>query len=65
VHNHYYRTYQEAATAIGLFQNVRKAVYTMNNAISAYSRPSQLRFLFAYLLLDLPFPALDLWTQFQ
>lgn len=65
VHDHCYRTFQEAATALGLFQDVREAVYAMNDAISAYSRPSQLRFLFSYLLLDLPFPALDLWTQFQ
>jgi hypothetical protein len=65
VHDHCYQTYQEAATALGLFQDVREAVYAMNDAISAYCRPSQLRFLFAYLLLDLPFPAVDLWTQFQ
>lgn len=32
----------------------------MNDAISAYCRPSQLRFLFAYLLLDLPFLAVEL-----
>lgn len=53
VRAHYYRTYQGAATALGLYQDVYKAVYTINKAIRAYSRPSQLRFLFAYLLLDL------------
>jgi len=31
----------------------------MTEAIAAYSRPSQLRFLFAQLLLDLPFPAIE------
>lgn len=65
VRGHCYSTYQEAATALGLFQDVHEAVYAINEAIRAYSRPSQLRFLFAYLLLDLPFPAVELWTQFQ
>ena len=65
VRGHCYRTYQEAATALGLFQDVHEAAYALNEAIRAYSRPSQLRFLFAYLLLDLPFPAVELWTQFQ
>jgi hypothetical protein len=65
VHGHCYETYHEAATALGLFQDVSEAEYAISEAIAAYSRPSQLRFLFAYLLLDLPFPAMQLWTRFQ
>ncbi|KAJ6019739.1 hypothetical protein N7499_003178 [Penicillium canescens] len=62
---HCYPTYQEAATELGLFQDNHEAVYAMNEAITAYSRPSQLRFLFAQLLSNLPFPAVELWSRFQ
>ncbi|KAF7174438.1 hypothetical protein CNMCM6106_008742 [Aspergillus hiratsukae] len=65
VHGHCYETYHEAASALGLFQDASEAEYAISEAIAAYSRPSQLRFLFAYLLLDLPFPAMQLWTRFQ
>jgi len=65
IRGHCYRTHHEAATALGLFQDVREAQYALTDAIAAYNRPSQLRFLFAYLLLDLPFPAMELWTRFQ
>ncbi|KAF3405665.1 ATP-dependent DNA helicase PIF1 [Penicillium rolfsii] len=65
IRGHCYPTYQEAATALGLFQDDHEAVYAMNEAITAYSRPSQLRFLFAQLLSDLPFPAVELWSRFH
>jgi hypothetical protein len=58
-------TFQQAATALGLFRDDNEAVYAMKEAISAYSRPSQLRFLFAFLILDLPTSALELWTTFK
>jgi hypothetical protein len=64
IHGHLYGTYHEAATALGLFQDIREAEYALTEAITAYSSPSQLRFLFAYLLLDLPFPAIELWSRF-
>jgi hypothetical protein len=60
-----YPTYQDAATALGLFQDDHEAIYAMKEAVAAYSRPSQLRFLFAQLLSDLPFPPVELWSQFQ
>ena len=37
----------------------------MREAVAAYSRPGQLRFLFAHLLLDLPTPAIALWDTFR
>ncbi|KAJ6038801.1 hypothetical protein N7460_007518 [Penicillium canescens] len=65
IRGHCYPTYQEAATELGLFQDNHEAVYAMNEAITAYSRPSQLRFLFAQLLSNLPFPAVELWSRFH
>jgi hypothetical protein len=41
-----YHTYCEAATALGLFRDLREAKYALSEAIAAYSHPSQLRFLF-------------------
>jgi hypothetical protein len=60
-----YPTYQEAATVMGLFDNVSEAVHAMEEAVAAYSRSGQLRFLFAHLLLDLPTPAITLWERFR
>ena len=37
----------------------------MSEAISDYSRPSQLRFLLVHLLLEHPFSATDLWARFE
>lgn len=53
------------ATALGLFRDVREAVYALQDSISTYHRPSQLRFLFANLLPDLTFPAMELWSRFE
>jgi hypothetical protein len=60
IHGRVYATYQEAATAMGLFEDESKAVRAMREPVAAYSRPGQLRFLFAHLLL-LPTPAITLW----
>ncbi|KAK1993563.1 hypothetical protein LX36DRAFT_542191, partial [Colletotrichum falcatum] len=57
-------SFQEATVALGLFRNVNEATYAMEEAASSFSRPGQLRFLFAHLLLDLPSPAVTLWTRF-
>jgi len=65
IHNRLYSTYQEAATALGLFEDESEAFRAMREAVAAYSRPSQLRFLFAHLLLDLPTPAISLWESFR
>ena len=65
IHGRVYATYQEAATALGLFEDESEAVRAMREAVAAYSRPGQLRFLFAHLLLDLPTPAITLWETFR
>lgn len=50
----------EAATTLGLFRDIHEAEYAVSEAIAEYSQPSQLRFLFAHLLLELPIPATKL-----
>jgi hypothetical protein len=55
-----FSTHQEAAIAMDLFDKVSEAVYAMEESVAAYSRPGQLLFLFAYLLLDLPTTAITL-----
>lgn len=49
-----YATCQEAAAALGLFEDESEPMRAMREAVAAYGRPGQLRSLFAYLLLDLP-----------
>lgn len=65
IHNRVYPTYQEAARALGLFEDESEAVRAMREAVAAY-QPSRLTtYLFAHLLLDLPTPAITLWETFQ
>ena len=59
-----YNTFQEAAVAYGLFDNINEAVYAMEEGVNLFYRPAQLRFLFANLLFDIAFPAIDLWKGF-
>ena len=40
IHNRLYSTYQEAAAALGLFEDESEAVRAMREAVAAYSRPS-------------------------
>jgi hypothetical protein len=42
-----------------------EAVSAIEEAITSYSCPSQLCFLFTYLLLDLPTLVIDFWNIFQ
>jgi hypothetical protein len=65
IHGRVYATYQEAVTALGLFEDESEPMRVMREAVAAYSRPGQLRFLFAYLLLGLPTPAIVLWDTFR
>ena len=60
-----YTTFQEAAIALGLFDNHNEAFYAMEEGVHLFYRPAQLRFLFANLLFDIPFPAIDLWNRFR
>jgi hypothetical protein len=50
---------------MGLFRDVRESEYALTEALANYARPSQLRFLFANLLMDLPSPGMELWTRFR
>ena len=59
-----YDTFQEAAIALGLFDNSNEARYALEEGIQLFYRPAQLRFLFANLLFDIAFPAIDLWDHF-
>jgi hypothetical protein len=65
IQGHCCPTYHEAATAFGLFRDVNEAEYALLDAMSEYCRPSQLRYLFAQLLVELPCPANELWTRFE
>ncbi|KAG7429200.1 ATP-dependent DNA helicase pif1 [Fusarium oxysporum f. sp. raphani] len=49
-----YSSYQETAVALGLFRDVCEAQYALEEAVSSFALPPQLRFLFAHLLLDSP-----------
>ena len=60
-----YTTFQQAAKALGLFDNQNEAIYVLEEGLHLFYRPSQLRFLFANLLFDIPFPAIDLWNRFR
>lgn len=59
-----HKTFQEAAVLFGLFDNVNEAVFAMEEGVNLLYRPAQLRFLFANLLFDIAFPAIDLWKRF-
>ncbi|EGU80381.1 hypothetical protein FOXB_09107, partial [Fusarium oxysporum f. sp. conglutinans Fo5176] len=59
-----YSSYQETAVALGLFRDVCEAQYALEEAVSSFALPPQLRFLFAHLLLDSPSPAVALWERF-
>lgn len=61
-----YETFQDAATAIGLFENQTEAEYIINEAISTLKTPTQLRFLFVQLLVDeCILTPLQCWNTFQ
>lgn len=63
--NTVYTSYREAAIAAGLFEDANEAQVALREAIEALYRPSQLRFLFAHLLPDLPTNAMELWNEFK
>ena len=60
-----YHTFQEAAKALGLFDNEHEALYALEEGLHLFYRPTQLRFLFANLLFDIPFPPIELWNRFR
>lgn len=58
-------TFQEAATELGLFQNENEVERAMEEGIESLLRPSQLRFLFANLIADLPVGPIRAWNRFE
>src|SRR5206468_3758880 len=55
----------EAAIALGLFTNETESLSIMREACANLCSPSQLRFLFTQILLNLPCPATQMFTEFQ
>lgn len=61
-----HQTFQDAAAAIGLFEDQTEADYILNEAIQALKTPTQLRFLFVQLLIDeCILTPLQFWNTFQ
>lgn len=57
-------TFHEAATDLGLFDNNREGFLTLQEAVDCHRTPSQLRFLFAQVILE-GYPATELWNEFK
>jgi hypothetical protein len=58
-----FETYHEAAVHMGLFNTEDEGWYALEEAVSAYQTPAQLRFLFARIILE-GYPARPLWDHF-
>jgi PIF1-like helicase len=59
-----YSTFHDAAIAIGLFSTDNEGSYAMQDAVLSHYSPSQLRFLFARIILE-GYPATPLWEEFM
>ena len=64
INGHHYSTFQEAATALGLFANQLEAELTLKEAVDSFSSPQQLRFLFCHLMLNIPMNTIGLFWQY-
>ncbi|KAH8147851.1 uncharacterized protein LAJ45_07952 [Morchella importuna] len=60
-----YSTFQEAAAALGLFENQSEGKEIMAEAVQSFCSPNQLRFLFAHLLMNIPVAAIELFEEYQ
>jgi hypothetical protein len=58
-----YQTFQEAATQLGLFENINKAECCLQEAIAFFYTPYHLRFLYAQLIINIPAKPLELWEK--
>jgi len=65
VGNTTHTTFQEAAAALGLFQNSNEAHLALAEAIENFASSYQLRFLFCQLLLNVPTNAIPLFDHHQ
>jgi len=57
-------TFHEAALSLGLFTNENEGHFALLEAVVSYCTPSQLRFLFARIVLE-GYPAKPLWDEFR
>jgi PIF1-like helicase len=57
-------SFQAVALEMGLFNNSNEGFYTLEEAVSSYTTPAQLRFLFARIIVE-GYPARPLWDQFS
>jgi PIF1-like helicase len=58
-----YQTFQSAALQMGLFNSSNEGFYTLEEAVSCYTTPAQLRFLFSRIIVE-GYPALPMWNHF-
>jgi hypothetical protein len=66
INNVQYQMFQDAAAAIGLFEDQTEAHYILNEAINTLKTPTQLRLLFVQLLVDkCILTLLQFWNTFQ
>ncbi|KAG1764785.1 hypothetical protein EDD22DRAFT_435385 [Suillus occidentalis] len=56
--------FTEAASDLGLFENNQEGFLTLQEAVDCLRTPSQLRFLFAQIILE-GYPASILWDEFK
>ena len=64
IQGHIFDTFHEAASDIGLFDNQNEGFLTLEEAVESLRTPSQLRFLFAQIILE-GYPAIPLWETFR
>ena len=61
----HHRTFQEAAIAIGLFEDRSEAMQCIEEAIAIGTSPSMMQFLFIQILLNLPCSAATLFERYK
>ena len=61
----HHRTFQEAAIAIGLFEDRSEAMQCIEEAIAMGTSPSAMQFLFVQILLNLPYSAATLFERYK
>ncbi|KAG1758140.1 PIF1-like helicase-domain-containing protein, partial [Suillus occidentalis] len=64
VNQNVFATFHEAASDLGLFENNQEGFLTLQEAVDCLRTPSQLRFLFAQIILE-GYPASILWDEFK
>lgn len=64
IDGHLFPSYHEAARDLSLFHDQNEGILAMQEAVECLRTPSQLRFLFAQIILE-GYPAMPLWMQFR